>query len=227
MSSSSHHTTRRGFIAAAGLGGVSLYGLWAAYGAAPGPLALFSTTDAHPASGGKGGHGGHGAAGGGPALDEFRRLTAEFVERYRVEDGSVYPRALSEATSAPEHGTVGRGQGGHDAHAHAPPGAVGAANHNGSPVDPPTVYLLAEKWFYEPAHLRLQTGQSYHFRMMASDVAHGASIQFGRSGRMIRLRPGTVTEMNATFTRPGRYLVYCTVYCGEAHDIMQGQLEVV
>lgn len=30
-----HFTTRRGFIAATGFGVVSLYGLWAAYGAAP------------------------------------------------------------------------------------------------------------------------------------------------------------------------------------------------
>ena len=37
MSSLSHLTTRRGFVAALGFGGVSLYGLWVGYGAAPGP----------------------------------------------------------------------------------------------------------------------------------------------------------------------------------------------
>ena len=38
MQSKKHFTTRRGFIAASGFGGLGLYGLWAAYGAAPGPL---------------------------------------------------------------------------------------------------------------------------------------------------------------------------------------------
>jgi heme/copper-type cytochrome/quinol oxidase subunit 2 len=63
--------------------------------------------------------------------------------------------------------------------------------------------------------------------MMAGDVAHGASIQFGRGARMIRLRPGTVAEQELTFRRPGEYLVYCTVYCGQAHDFMQARITVL
>lgn len=37
-----HPTTRRGFISGVGFGVVSLYGLWAAYGAAPTRLAFLS-----------------------------------------------------------------------------------------------------------------------------------------------------------------------------------------
>ena len=46
MNSSRHLTTRRGFVATLGFGGVSLYGLWVGYGAAPDPLALFRKADA-------------------------------------------------------------------------------------------------------------------------------------------------------------------------------------
>jgi heme/copper-type cytochrome/quinol oxidase subunit 2 len=44
---------------------------------------------------------------------------------------------------------------------------------------------------------------------------------------MVRLRPGQLTEMDITFTKPGRYLVHCTVYCGMVHDYMQATIEVV
>jgi hypothetical protein len=40
MDKKNHFTTRRGFIAARGFGGISLYGLWANCAVAPGPLVL-------------------------------------------------------------------------------------------------------------------------------------------------------------------------------------------
>ncbi len=248
MSSAPHLTTRRAFIAVTGFGGVSLYGLWAAYGAAPGPLALLGLGGGHDgadgpgeeaghgpesgsADGGHGGHGGHGpesgSAGGhgaataGPDADEFSRMTAEFIERYRQPDGVVHPRALA---TQPEHG--------HDAHA-AHGAGPGTAAHDddhagaatgGSPID---VLMTAGKWYYLPTALRLDAGQPYRFRMMTLDVSHGASIQFGRGGRMVRLRPGRLTEAGMTFERPGRYLMTCTLYCGAAHDLMQATIEVV
>lgn len=267
MTSNRHLTTRRSFIAAAGFGGVSLYGLWVVYGAAPGPLALLGMGDAHPA-GGDDSHDAHGGGGGGPAVDEFRRLTEAFVEEYRMADGSVYPSRLAArpgravdagmttVESAPvSHGGAADMHGSHDmmAAASGPASHGGAADSHGShdmtapsgdgghqpgnpahgdglaaagaaPLD---VYLLAEKWSFEPALLRLDAGVPYRFRMMATDVSHGASIQFGRGGRMIRLRPNSLAEMEATFTKPGSYLVHCTVYCGQAHDFMQARIDVV
>jgi heme/copper-type cytochrome/quinol oxidase subunit 2 len=206
-----HFTTRRGFVAALGFGAVSLYGLWVAYGAAPGPLTLLGIANGHPD--GENGRGGHGAETDRPSAEEFRRLAAEFVNRYRMPDGSVYPRRLASRPTAADAGAR-----------HGDSHAV-AGEHAGD--DTLDVYLLAEKWFYEPAHLRLDARVPYRFRLMAADVSHGASIQFGRGSRMIRLRPNTVAEIGLTFTRPGNYLVYCTVYCGEAHDAMQARIEVV
>lgn len=237
MSTNKHLTTRRGFVTAIGFGGVSLYGLWAAYGAAPGPLALLAPGDAHEEETPHGG--GHGtASGGGPTADEFRNMVAEFVERYGLPDGSVNPRrlALDPGTTMDSHAMPAM----HHNEPTAPPspemhhaaasstehsdGYSGADTHLNSPID---VYLLAERWFYEPAYLRLDAGVPYRFRMMATDVSHGASIQFGRGGRMIRLRPDTLVEMETSFLRPGSYLVYCTVYCGGAHDVMQARIDVV
>jgi cytochrome c oxidase subunit II len=239
-----HLTTRRGFIAAMGFGGVSLYGLWAAYGAAPGPLTLLGLRGDHAGHDGSGpeghgagaGHGGHGTGVQGPTPEEFLHLTEEFVERYRLPDGSVHPRALG----PPRHGDV------HADHrqgtaADARPGGHGEAiprgtvpAHDGRSIAPEggeedparEVLIAAGQWYYRPHALRLDVGERYRFRMMAVDVSHGASIQLGRGGRIVRLRPGRLTEMEVVFHAPGRHLVYCTVYCGPAHDLMQATIEV-
>lgn len=249
MENTPHFTTRRSFIAAAGFGGVSLYGLWAAYGAAPTPLALLGLGRPHGAGHAEpaaelppagGGHAGHGGAATGPSAEEFSRMNAEFIERYRLPDGSVHPRRLAAAPSVhdmhamPEmedmpgmqHDTAMPGMSGeqpaqHDEHADH--GAAGPAAAESGPID---VLMAAGKWYYLPATLRLDVGQTYRFRMMALDITHGASIQFGKGGRMMRLQPGRVSETELTFTQPGRYLLNCTVYCGPAHDLMQATLVV-
>lgn len=276
-----HFTTRRRFVASLGFGGVSLYGLWVAYGAAPGPLALFAPHAAEAAA--AGGHGGgHGAGADADVVAEFRRLHAEFIGRFTKADGAVQPDAPATATAdgaphaAPES-TPAASHGGHDmaamadmpmaaeAPASQPPadhmGMAGMADmapvaatpemammdHGGAAVieassthdtghadmapdthdAPAEVYLLAERWYFEPAHLRLQAGVAYRFRMLAADIPHGASIELGRGSRMARLRPGAVTEMELRFDRPGDHLVYCSLYCGQGHDLMQARIEVV
>lgn len=265
MDRTPHFSTRRGFIAASGFGGISLYGLWAAYGAAPGPFALLGL-DHPPAPSGhaehagtapetpaaaSAGHGGHGAAAVGPDAEEFSRQTAEFAERYRMPDGSVYPRRLpgpdvvatdphaghdmATSVAAADHARSEQTDH-HAGHGDTPAPATDAppthAGHGRTaqtvgtdqPID---VLMTAGKWYYLPTALRLDAGQAYRFRIMSVDVAHGASIQLGTAGRMMRVQPGRITEATMTFQKPGRYLMYCTVYCGEAHQLMQATIEVV
>lgn len=246
MKNVSHFTTRRGFIAASGFGGISLYGLWAAYGAAQTPWALLGLDQPRGANHAEhaaapmeelpaaGAHSAHGSATG-PSAQEFSRLATEFADRYRMPDGSVYPRRLATA-----HPPVADPHAGHDM-AHMPAAQPQAQSelHSGHAPAVPTshgeatagpaidVLMVAGKWYYLPNVLRLDAGQPYRFKMMAMDVAHGASIQFGQGGRMMRLQAGRVAETELTFLRPGRYFMHCTVYCGDAHDRMQATLEVV
>ncbi|MBI4275455.1 MAG: hypothetical protein HY659_12225 [Rhizobiales bacterium] len=218
-----HLTTRRGFIATASFGAVSLYALWAAFDAAP--FNIVGLHDSNVPGGGHGGaketaadsmagHGGHGAANAGAASEEFRRMTEDFVARHRLPDGSVRaPRnelALSETMPAA-----------HDMHASH--GTMPMEAMSGTPVD---VYLMAQQWSYEPAVLRLDAEVPYRFRMMATDASHGAALQLGRGSQIIRLRRGILTDRELTFRRPGEYLVYCTVYCGVGHDRMTGKIIV-
>ena len=209
-----HFTARRGFVTAAGFGMVGVYFLWAGYGAAP---LGFSGSHEAPAEGDHGaapdpsaaGHGGHGAAASGPSSEAFRKLTEAFIEENRLADGSVQPgRAMQDRSM---HG--------------AAPSAT-SAHEGAGPQGPVDVYLMAYQWGYAPSVLRLETDVPYRFRMMALDAAHGASLQLGRGGRIVRLRPGVPVEQELTFSRPGEYLLYCTVYCGLAHDRMQGRVIV-
>jgi len=197
-------TTRRGFILGISFGVVSLYGLWAAYGAAPTSLAaMFASEDGEEVMGmaampGMGG--GHEVT-----PEEFRSLTEAFINANELPDGSVKPARnrpveLS-ATSAP------------------------GSREQQEPVD---VYLMAQRYYYEPSVLRLEANLPYRFRMMAIDVTHGASIlgsvQMG--GHIMRSPAGALSQMTMTFSDPGEYLVYCTVYCGEAHGSMTGRIIV-
>lgn len=225
-----HFTTRRGFITAVGFGVVALYGLWAAYGAAPLLPLAGSMEEPTPAGGG---HGGHGAAAG-PSPEEFMRLADEFVEANKLPDSSVYPRrsALAQHTM-PEHV-------GHAAPAMTEHAMSGEAHNMGSQAvqaasqaavahageEPVDVYLMVYQWGYHPAVLRLEANVPYRFRMMAVDTTHGASLHLGNASRIIRLRAKTVVEQQLMFTKTGDYLLYCTVYCGLSHHRMQGKIIV-
>lgn len=209
-------TNRRGFIAAASLGGVSLYGLWAAFGAAPFRLTGGSEHDAHEPAQESGGHGGHGAARG-PSVEEFRRQADAFIARHQQADGSV----RVDAAGVPSAPGATSGAAGHGAHAGHGTAAAPAASPG-----PAEVYLVAQRYSYEPALLRLDASAPYRFRMMALDAAHGASIQLGAGSRIIRLRQGALVEQELTFTRPGEYLVYCTMYCGIGHHQMSARIIV-
>lgn len=156
--------------------------------------------------------------------EQFSRMIDEFIERYSLPDGTVYPRVL--ASSPMRHGDEAVSEDGHGAADQATMDHGSAGGH-AETAAPQEVLLASGKWYYRPGKLRLDVGQPYRFRMMALDVSHGASIQFGNGGRMVRLRPGQLTEMDITFTKPGRYLVHCTVYCGMVHDYMQATIEVV
>jgi cytochrome c oxidase subunit II len=187
--------------------------------------------------------------------DAFEARVRAFIARFGEADGSVRPRAegahdaMADAQNHDPHavhppeaqagdgdhstpGAAGHAPQAEDEHRHGGHGVAAHAhqsieevrpNDAAAPID---IWLQAGQFFFEPWHLRLVTHQPYRFRMMATDVSHGASIQFGRGGRMIRLRPGQLVETEITLHRPGDYLIYCTVYCGAAHDAMQARLSV-
>jgi plastocyanin len=96
--------------------------------------------------------------------------------------------------------------------------------------EPIDVYMIAERYYYDPAVLRLERGVPYNFRMMAMDTGHGISVLGNMSvsvgGHMMRSPVGQVAEMVMNFQKTGEYMVYCTVYCGEGHEFMTATIIV-
>lgn len=169
--------------------------------------------------------------------EEFTRRHEEFIARFEQPDGSV---ALTSSEVQPPAGTMQHGTAvGHHLHGaggdsgadlHLRPASVrgshGAATLSPEGQEPVDIYLLAYRFGFAPDEIRVRAGETYRFRMMASDITHGASLQLGHGSRIIRLRPNVVSEQAITFKRPGTVLVYCTVFCGPAHDAMKGRILV-
>ena len=270
-----HLTTRRGFVTAVGFAVVSLYGLWAAYGAAPTSLRFLADTQSEGMVGMA--MGGHGAGGGGMTPEEFHEITEKFVEDLSLPDGSVRPtrqwmasmaamggaamggahedredeagerRDMAEATGdgssiadTEGHGNIAMEEdlAGAMKPGEAAPAASSAETmpavgreeeeghgsaQGGEPID---VYLMAMQFSYTPNVLRLERGVPYNFRMMSMDVNHGASIHTGFAGHIMRRPAQTMSEMVMTFSEPGEFMIYCTVYCGEGHSQMKGKIIV-
>ena len=211
-------TTRRSFVAAASLGAVSLYGLWAGLGAAP--LRFWEPGES---SGKPMDMAGHGSAQG-PTPDEFRQMTDEFLARHMQPDGSILvePEQAAQSMAGMTMTMTADAQGS----THAMPGMTDESIAHGGEVAPLDVFMLAQQWSFDPPELHLRTGIPYRFRMMAVDAAHGASLQLGRGSHIIRLPKGILVEEELVFTEPGEYLLYCTIYCGEGHQFMNGKIQV-
>lgn len=223
---SRHFTLRRGFAVLVGLLVLALYFLWAAYGAAPTSLSFLTEMPDEPAavmpmagmdveSASMEGMamGGHGVGVGAMTPDEFHEITVKFAEDLALPDGSVRPtREWMEAMEG----------GGEAMDAHAEMDAAGPAEDD-EPID---VYLMAMRFYYLPGVLRLERGVRYRFRMMSMDVNHGASIHTGFAGHIMRRPAMVLTEMVMTFSEPGEFMIYCTVYCGAGHDQMKGKIIV-
>jgi plastocyanin len=240
-----HVTARRGFIIGIGFSVLSLYGLWAAYGAAPTSLQFLADTQSEGMAGMA--MGGHGAGAGGMTPEEFHEITEKFVEDLSLPDGSVRPMRQWMPSMAAMGGAHEDREGEADEHrdmdeamepseaAHTassaetmpavgPEEAEGhGSTQGGEPID---VYLMAMQFSYMPNVLRLERGVPYRFRMMSMDVNHGASIHTGFAGHIMRRPAQTMSEMVMTFSEPGEFMIYCTVYCGVGHSQMKGKIIV-
>ena len=193
----SHVTTRFSVVFGFSMAVLLLIPLWVVFG-------VFGEAGSSVGHAEGGGHSAHGPMGKGAQRQAFLEEAQAFIAENTRSDGCVAPAVPMEE----EH--------------------HGEAKHMAEAGEErvPVVYLQAFQWGYNPARLCLESGKTYEFRMMALNVIHGASLQLGSGSKMVRLPPGVRVAQRVTFTKPGKYLLYCSYYCGLGHQVMQGEIIV-
>lgn len=222
-----HFTLRPGFTILVGLFVVSLYFVWAYFGAAPTslnfggesseesglPMPMESVKIESATMKGMAMGGGAGEM----SPEEFSGLTEKFVDDLSLEDGSVRPTRAW--TTAMQNAAMA------DATSNSMPKPMDE-DGGGAEEKPIDVYVTLQRFSYEPSVLRLKKGTKYRFLMMAIDVNHGAAIRTALAGHIMRRPARVLTETVMTFTEVGEFMMYCTVYCGVGHDQMRGKIIV-
>lgn len=84
---------------------------------------------------------------------------------------------------------------------------------------------MPENGGWVPADLHVTAGQPLRLRLISDDVLHGFAI--GQSDQPpVDVEPGKITELTLNFDQPGKYVYYCTRWCGADHWRMRGTIEV-
>src|SRR5690349_13940961 len=102
------------------------------------------------------------------------------------------------------------------------------------PKDAIEVFVTGKQWMWKMQYpnggreideLHVPVGQPVKLTMASEDVIHSFSIPAFRVRHDVV--PGHYDTLWFTATKPGRYRLYCTEYCGNAHASMSGWVEVL
>ncbi|MEW6719030.1 MAG: cytochrome c oxidase subunit II [Thermodesulfobacteriota bacterium] len=108
------------------------------------------------------------------------------------------------------------------------------ADLSGPPEAATEVHVNGRQWLYEVRYpdgrtavneIRVPAGKTVKFLLSASDVIHGFSLPDFRV--KMDMIPGRITTLTLHPERPGRFQIYCTVYCGTQHSNMLAELIVM
>jgi cytochrome c oxidase subunit 2 len=93
-----------------------------------------------------------------------------------------------------------------------------------NPQQPLQINIKARRFEFDPHTITLQKGQPAKLIITAEDVGHGFAIDDFNINVKIEARETKVVEF--TPDHAGRFRIHCTVYCGEDHENMIGELIV-
>ena len=100
-------------------------------------------------------------------------------------------------------------------------GSFGAVAAKGRPR---VIAMVAKKFEFVPAEIRVRQGETVTLRLTAPEVPMG--INFADFGRRADIVPGKPTTLQLTPDKAGRFTFVCDVFCGSGHEYMSGTLVV-
>ena len=102
------------------------------------------------------------------------------------------------------------------------------------PAETLDVYVVGKQWMWKFQHaegrrevgeLHVPVGRAIRLTMTSEDVIHSFYLPEFRIKRDVL--PGRYTSLWFTATRPGRYHLFCSEYCGTKHSGMTGSVIVM
>jgi cytochrome c oxidase subunit 2 len=102
------------------------------------------------------------------------------------------------------------------------------------PDDTLNIYVVGKQWMWKFQHLdgqreidevHVPVGRAVKFIMTSEDVVHDVFVPAFRVKADVL--PGRYTTLWFQATRPGRYRLFCSQYCGTRHSAMTGEVVVM
>jgi len=81
--------------------------------------------------------------------------------------------------------------------------------------NPRAIPIVASKFAFEPAEVRLKQGEAVVLVLTTQDVAHG--LKSKALGFDTRIPPGQETKVALTPQKAGRFEASCSKFCGGGH----------
>ena len=89
---------------------------------------------------------------------------------------------------------------------------------------PRVIKVVAKKFVFVPASIRVRQGESVQLQLTAPEVPMGFSLpDFGVRTDIV---PGQVAKVDLTPDKAGSFTFLCDVFCGAGHEDMNGLLVV-
>lgn len=88
----------------------------------------------------------------------------------------------------------------------------------------PVIEITAKQFEFSQTEIRLKVGVPVKMELRTADVLHGFNCP--ELGIRAEIRPGDVTKISFTPTKPGEFAFFCDIFCGEGHAKMTGKFIV-
>ncbi len=99
--------------------------------------------------------------------------------------------------------------------------AIAAPGH----ADDRVIRIIAKRFEYAPSEIVLKRGESVVLELTSLDRDHGFKCE--DLGLRADVKPGETTRVRLVPQQTGRFPFACDVFCGDGHEDMSGEIDVV